>query len=153
MKDLRDLGNTVIVVEHEEDMIKNADYLIDMGPQAGIHGGEVVFAGPYEKIYNEAATSLTAQYMSERMEIPTPDSRRKIYKKIQLKGAKQHNLKDVSIEIPLNALTVVTGVSGSGKTTLVKQILYPALKKHLEQPHPTAPGLSLIHISEPTRPY
>ena len=137
---MRDLGNTVIVVEHEEDMIKNADYLIDMGPQAGIHGGEVVFAGPYEKIYNEAATSLTAQYMSERMEIPTPDSRRKIYKKIQLKGAKQHNLKDVSVEIPLNALTVVTGVSGSGKTTLVKQILYPALKKHLEQPHPTAPG-------------
>ena len=140
LKDLRDLGNTVIVVEHEEDMIKNADYLIDMGPNAGIHGGEVVFAGPYEKIYNEAATSLTAQYMSERMEIPTPDSRRKIYKKIQLKGAKQHNLKDVSVDIPLNALTVVTGVSGSGKTTLVKQILYPAFKKHLEQPHPIAPG-------------
>ncbi len=140
LKDLRDLGNTVIVVEHEEDMIKSADYLIDMGPQAGIHGGEVVFAGPYENIYDEAATSLTAQYMSERMKIPTPDSRRKIYKKIQLKGARQHNLKNVSVDIPLNTLTVVTGVSGSGKTTLVKQILYPAIKKHLDQPHPIAPG-------------
>jgi len=140
LKDLRDLGNTVIVVEHEEDLIKNADYLIDMGPHAGIHGGEVVFAGPYEKIHDEAATSLTAQYMSERMQIPTPTSRRKIYNKLLLKGAKQHNLKNVSVKIPLNALTVVTGVSGSGKTTLVKQILYPALKKHLDLPHPTAPG-------------
>ena len=140
LKDLRDLGNTVVVVEHEEDVIKNADYLVDMGPKAGIHGGEVVFAGPYENIHNEAATSLTAQYMSNRMQIPTPDTRRKIYNKITLKGAQQHNLKNVTVDFPLNTLTVVTGVSGSGKTTLVKQILYPALKKHLDLPHPTAPG-------------
>jgi len=79
--------------------------------------------------------------MSNRMQIPTPASRRKIYNKLVLKGAKQHNLKDVTADFPLNTLTVVTGVSGSGKTTLVKQILYPALKKHLDLPHPTAPGL------------
>jgi len=140
LRDLRDLGNTVIVVEHEEDIIKNADYLIDMGPYAGIHGGEVVFAGPYENIHKKASKSLTAQYMSNRMEVPLPSTRRKIYSKIQIKGARQHNLKNISTEIPLNVLTVVTGVSGSGKTTLVKQILYPALKKQLDQPHPIAPG-------------
>ncbi len=140
LKELRDLGNTVVVVEHEEDVIKNADYLVDMGPKAGIHGGKVVFAGPYKEIHREAADSLTAQYLSNRMSIPIPASRRKIYNKIILKGAKQYNLKDLTVEFPLNTLTVVTGVSGSGKTTLVKQILYPALKKHLDLPHPSAPG-------------
>ena len=96
LKDLRDLGNTVVVVEHEEDVIKNADYLVDMGPEAGIHGGHVVFAGPYADIYEEAADSLTAKYMSNRMQIPTPANRRKIYNKLVLKGARQHNLKAVS---------------------------------------------------------
>jgi excinuclease ABC subunit A len=141
LKNLRDLGNTVVVVEHEEDVIKNADYLVDIGPGAGIHGGEVVFAGPYEKIYDEATDSLTTKYMSGRMEIPVPAVRRKAVKWLELKGCRQHNLKNIDIKIPLNCLTVVSGVSGSGKTTLVKDILYPALKKHFDEPTSKAPGM------------
>ncbi|MEM6699479.1 MAG: excinuclease ABC subunit UvrA, partial [Bacteroidota bacterium] len=141
LKDLRDLGNTVIVVEHEEDVIANADYLIDIGPRAGIHGGEVVFAGEYEKIHTEATESLTTKYMSGRMEIPVPPIRRKFSNSIWLKGASQHNLKNVDAQFPLNTLTVVSGVSGSGKTTLVKQILYPALKRHLGENTAVAPGV------------
>lgn len=134
LKALRDLGNTVVVVEHEEDIIKNADYLVDMGPHAGINGGHVVFAGDYEKIHTDASESLTAKYMSGRMKIPTPSIRRKATDFITVKGARQHNLKDFEARFPLNTLTVVTGVSGSGKTTLVKQIFYPALKKHFNEP-------------------
>jgi len=141
LKSLRDLGNTVIVVEHEEDVIRNADFLVDIGPRAGIFGGDVVFAGPYERIYEEAADSLTAQYMSGRMEIPAPRVRRQSSDFLQIKGAKHHNLKDIDTQIPLHALTVVSGVSGSGKTTLVKQILYPALKKHLGENYALAPGV------------
>lgn len=141
LQTLRDLGNTVIVVEHEEDIIKNADYLIDIGPEAGIHGGEVVFAGPYDQIYDEATESLTTKYMSGRMEIPLPEKRRSASKFIEIKGARQHNLKQVTARIPLKALSVVTGVSGSGKTTLVKQILYPALKKHLGETYAKSPGM------------
>ncbi len=141
LKNLRDLGNTVVVVEHEEDVIKNADYLVDIGPAAGIHGGEVVFAGPYERIIDEATESLTTKYMTGRMSIPVPKVRRKAVKWIELKGCRQHNLKNIDIKIPLNCFSVVTGVSGSGKTTLVKDILYPALKKHFEEPTSKAPGL------------
>ncbi|MEZ5042232.1 MAG: excinuclease ABC subunit UvrA [Saprospiraceae bacterium] len=141
LRSLRDLGNTVIVVEHEEDIIKNADYLIDIGPKAGIFGGEVVFAGPYEAIYTEAAESLTTKYMSNRMRIPVPAFRRKAIDFIEIKGARQHNLKGFDSKFPLHTLSVVTGVSGSGKTTLVKQILYPALKKHLGESYTKAPGL------------
>lgn len=130
LKELRDLGNTVVVVEHEEDVIKNADYLVDIGPGAGIHGGEIVFAGPYQQIYDEAATSLTTLYMSGRMSIPVPKLRRKAVRWLELKDCRYHNLKNIDVKIPLNCLSVVTGVSGSGKTTLVKNILYPALKKH-----------------------
>jgi len=140
LKSLRDLGNTVVVVEHEEDIIKNSDYLIDMGPEAGIHGGEVVYAGDYKKIFKLAKDSLTTAYMSGRMEIPVPKFRRNFTDFIELKGARQNNLKGIDAKFPLNTLTVVSGVSGSGKTTLVKQILYPALKRHLGEPHPVAPG-------------
>ncbi|MCB0570090.1 MAG: excinuclease ABC subunit UvrA, partial [Phaeodactylibacter sp.] len=140
LKSLRDLGNTVIVVEHEEDIIKNADYLVDIGPAAGIHGGEVVFAGPYEAIYDEAADCLTAKYMSGRMQIPVPRLRRKASDVITIRGARQNNLQDIDVSFPLNTMSVVTGVSGSGKTTLVKQILYPALKKHLGESYTQAPG-------------
>ena len=141
LKSLRDLGNTVIVVEHEEDVISNADYLIDMGPHAGIHGGEVVFAGPYEQIYDDASDSLTALYMSGRMSIPLPKRRRKFTRSLHLKGNKQHNLKNFDVEFPLNTLTVVSGVSGSGKTTLVKQILYPAILKELGESYNKAAGM------------
>lgn len=140
LKNLRDLGNTVVVVEHEEDIIKNADYLVDMGPRAGIHGGEVVFAGNYERIHTEAHDSLTAQYMSGRRQIPLPAIRRKAKDFITVKGARQHNLKDVTTRFPLHCFTVVTGVSGSGKTTLIKQIFYPALKKHFDEPIKTKLG-------------
>ena len=140
LKNLRDLGNTVIVVEHEEEVIKNADYLIDIGPEAGVHGGNVVFAGAYKKIYSDAATSLTTKYMNGKMAIQLPDSRRKPIRFIEIKGARQHNLKNIDVKIPLNCFSVVSGVSGSGKTTLVKQILYPALKKHFGEGITVAPG-------------
>jgi excinuclease ABC subunit A len=140
LKELRDLGNTVIVVEHEEDVIANADYLIDIGPEAGIHGGDVVFAGPYNDIYDDATDSLTTKYMSGRMQIPVPKIRRKSSNSIWIKGAAQHNLNNVDAQFPLNSLIVVSGVSGSGKTTLVKGILYPALKKHLGENTTKAAG-------------
>lgn len=140
LKQLRDLGNTVIVVEHEEDVIKSADYLVDIGPRAGIFGGEVVFAGPYQQIYDEANDSLTARYMSGRMAIPLPAKRRKAIDFIEIKDARQNNLKKIDVRFPINTLITVTGVSGSGKTTLVKQILHPAMKKYLGESYSKAPG-------------
>jgi excinuclease ABC subunit A len=130
LQNLRDLGNTVIVVEHDEDIILAADYLVDMGPQAGRFGGEVVFSGEANLI--KKTDTLTAQYITERKKIELPTQRRKAINHIFLKGATQHNLKNVDIKIPLQCMTVVSGVSGSGKTTLIKQILYPALKKEVE---------------------
>lgn len=141
LKDLRDLGNTVVVVEHEEEVIKNADYLVDMGPEAGVHGGNVVFAGNYSDIEKAAPESLTAQYMSEKMSIQTPKQRRKTTDFLTVKNARQHNLKNVNVNIPLHCLTVVSGVSGSGKTTLVRDIFYPALMQHLPDSASKQPGL------------
>lgn len=131
LKYLRDLGNTVVVVEHEEEAIRAADYLIDVGPEAGTHGGEIVFAGTSKDILKNPR-SLTTKYLSGELEIEVPKVRRKPINFIEVKGARQNNLKNIDVKIPLNALTVVTGVSGSGKTTLIKQILYPYLKIQLE---------------------
>ncbi|MBC6992700.1 excinuclease ABC subunit UvrA [Neolewinella lacunae] len=137
---LRDLGNTVLVVEHEEGIIAAADYLIDVGPAAGVHGGEIVFAGPYAAIYDEATESLTTKYMTGRMSVPVPAQRRKLTNWLTIEGARMHNLKKVDARIPLNALTVVSGVSGSGKTSLIKGILYPALRRELGEGSSQAPG-------------
>jgi len=129
LKSLRDLGNTVVVVEHDEMMMREADYIIDMGPLASHLGGEVVAAGPYKELIKNPA-SLTGKYLGGQLSIEPPKIRRKPRGKISLEGCRQNNLKNVSVEFPLNVLCVVTGVSGSGKTTLVKQTLYPALMKH-----------------------
>ena len=128
LKELRDLGNTVVVVEHDEMMMREADYIIDMGPLASHLGGEVVAAGNYEELIADEK-SLTGKYLKGELQIEAPKILRKWNKSISIKGAKQNNLKNISVEFPLNVFCVVSGVSGSGKTTLVKQILYPALQK------------------------
>ncbi len=129
LKNLRDLGNTVVVVEHDEMMMRQADYIIDMGPLASHLGGEVVAVGTYKELIDNKA-SLTGKYLSGEMGIVPPAIRRKPHGHIRIEGCKQNNLKNVDVDIPLNVLCVVTGVSGSGKTTLIKQTLYPALLKH-----------------------
>ena len=125
---LRNIGNSVIVVEHDEEIMQAADQLIDIGPMAGTHGGRLVFQGTHADL-EEESNSLTARYLTKKEEIPVPKTRRKWNSFIELEGARENNLKEVDVKFPLNILTVVTGVSGSGKTSLVKRILYPALKK------------------------
>ena len=126
---LRDLGNTVIVVEHDEAIMAAADYVIDIGPEAGTFGGEVMASGTYKSLLK--SNTLTAQYLNGTLEIEVPKKRRTSKYSVTIKGAREHNLKNIDVTLPLNMLTVVTGVSGSGKSTLVKQIVYPALLKSI----------------------
>lgn len=129
LKSLRDLGNTVIVVEHDADIMKAADYIIDIGPEAGTHGGEVVATGTYEQLLK--ADTLTGKYLSGRLSIEPPKKRRTSPHYISLIGCRENNLKNIDVSFPLDMLTVVTGVSGSGKSTLIKKLLYPAMQKEL----------------------
>ena len=135
LKNLRDLGNTVIVVEHDEDTMREADFLVDIGPGAGVHGGEVVFAGPPQEI-ESCEASLTGQYLSGRRKVEVPEKRRKGNGKfLEIRGAQQNNLKNVNVKIPLGEFVCVTGVSGSGKSSLINEILYKKLAAELNRAH------------------
>ncbi len=138
LKGLRDLGNTLIVVEHDEDTMRAADFLVDIGPGAGEHGGQVVVAGTPEEV-EACPESLTGQYLSGKKKIPVPDVRRKPTGYITIKGAREHNLKNIDVKIPLGIMTVVTGVSGSGKSSLINEILYKTLARDLNRAR-TIPG-------------
>lgn len=140
LRDLQQLGNTVMVVEHDEEIMRASDYLIDVGPNAGTHGGEIVFQGSTEElndspenILKKYPRSYTIKYLTGRDVIETPKSRRKWNKAIELKGARMNNLRGIDVKFPLNVFNCVTGVSGSGKSSLIKGILYPALKRHLDE--------------------
>jgi excinuclease ABC subunit A len=136
---LRDLGNTLIVVEHDEDTMRQADYVVDIGPYAGEHGGEVVAVGTAEEIMQNP-DSITGAYLSGRIKIPVPEKRNKPTGFLTIRGARQNNLRNIDVQIPLGILTCITGVSGSGKSSLTNEILYKALAKKLNRAR-TVPGL------------
>jgi excinuclease ABC subunit A len=147
---LRDLGNTVLVVEHDEETIKESDWIVDIGPGAGEHGGEVVYSGPVSGI-SKAKNSVTGNYLTGKASIPVPKVRRTPTREaITVRGAREHNLQDIDVEIPLGCFVAVTGVSGSGKSTLIRDILLPAMMQHLHKSkdapgrHRTVEGLSAI---------
>jgi len=134
LKNLRDIGNTVLVVEHDPEMMKEADILIDMGPKAGVHGGEIVAMGTYDDVLKNK-DSLTGKYLSGKMKIPVPQKRnKKKTKEIEIVGAKENNLNNIDVSIPLNKFVVITGVSGSGKSTLIHSVLYSGMMKRLGAP-------------------
>ena len=134
LKGLRDLGNTLIVVEHDEDTMREADYIVDIGPGAGDHGGEVIACGTAEDIMKEPR-SITGQYLSGKRKIPVPKERRKPTGFLEIKGATEHNLKNIDVDIPLGVVTCITGVSGSGKSSLINEVLYKSLAKKLNRAH------------------
>jgi excinuclease ABC subunit A len=130
LQHLKNLGNTVLVVEHDEEIMKAADSVIDIGPLAGQYGGEVVYHGTYKDLH-KAKNSLTADYLTQKIAIPLPQKRRNTTKKIMIAGARKNNLKNIHVTLPLNSLVCISGVSGSGKSTLIKEIVYPAIRTHL----------------------
>ena len=139
LRRLRDLGNSLIVVEHDEDTIRAADYVVDMGPGAGIHGGEIVAKGTPDDIIKNK-NSLTGQYLSGEMKIETPNRRRQSNKFIHMKGCEENNLKNVDVDVPIGVMTCITGVSGSGKSTLMNEILYKGMEKKLNKESKIRPG-------------
>lgn len=138
LRNLQEAGNTVVVVEHDEEVMRSSDYLIDVGPDAGVHGGRIIYSGPTDRI-SETTEGHTADYLSGREKLPRPTVHRKWRDFIEVTGVRQHNLKSVTAKFPLGVFTAVTGVSGSGKSSLVRDVLYNALRRHFDEPADT-PG-------------